>query len=68
MYSNFKQQAAAKAEWEAKGMTPGEKLATLEADKMKAQTEQGKTYISPIVHFLTHAYSSGPIDPEMIGG
>jgi hypothetical protein len=65
MYKQFKQQAAAKQEYEDKRMTPKEKLATLEADRLKAQSEEPDTYISPIVRWFTDIKSSGPIDPKM---
>ncbi|MCE1246197.1 MAG: clostripain-related cysteine peptidase [Firmicutes bacterium] len=65
MYKQFKQQASAKQESEILRMSPKEKLAMLDADKLKAQSEQSDTYISPIVRWLTEAKSSGPIDPKL---
>lgn len=66
VYTQFKQQAAAKAEMQAQAVTPKEKLKKLDQDKLKAEIEQGRTYISPIVRWLYSASSSGPVDARML--
>ena len=68
MYNTYKQQAAAKMESENQRMSPKEKLDKLDQDKMKAQAEEAKTYISPIVRWLIESKSSGPIDAKMLQG
>jgi len=65
MYKQYKQQAAAKQESEILRMAPKDKLAMLDADRLKAHSEEPDTYISPIVRWFTDIKSSGPIDPKM---
>lgn len=64
MWNTMKQQAAAKAKQDARGMKPKDKLVKLEQEKFNTQAEQAKTYISPVVMWLAQAKSSGPINPK----
>ncbi len=66
MWNTYKQQASAKMNSENNRLSPQEKLNKLDQDKLKMQTEEAKTYISPIVHWLIESRSSGPIDPKML--
>lgn len=66
MWNTYKQQTAAKAGSDINKMSPKDKLVMLENDKMKVQTEQGRTYISPIVRWLINAKSSGPINSGIL--